>query len=117
MPINPKDPEDSAGYLYNWLVVNNARLIEEREYYFRPLKEDIVYQLWQLPDGEYSVREATHCDGCFRPTEMESHADSVEDFREYVRADIEYLRWLQSPAGEEELEHLLALQPERPSDL
>jgi hypothetical protein len=109
MPINPKDPEDSAGYLYSWLCVNNARFIEEREHYYRPLQETIVYQLWQTLEGEYIIREATCRRDGGRPTEQEAGAGSVEDFREYVRADIEYLRWLASPEGQTEEAHLQRL--------
>lgn len=32
---NPKDPENSAGRLYSWLCVNEARLIGEEQYYDR----------------------------------------------------------------------------------
>ena len=89
MPINSKDPDDSAGRLFSWLCVNNACLIEEHEHYYRPHEELIVYQLWQTLDGEYIVREATwHPDGG-RPLEQRREADSVEDFRENVWAEIE----------------------------
>jgi hypothetical protein len=108
MPINPKDPENSAGCLYSWLIVNKARYLEEREHYFRPLACLIVYQLWQLPDGEYTIREASYYnDG--KPVESAAGADSLDDFRQYVSADIAYYRWLTSPAGSEELAHLLEL--------
>jgi hypothetical protein len=108
MPINPKDPEDSAGHMYNWLVVNQAQFIKEREYYFPPLACCTVYQLWQLSDGEYTVREASYYSNG-KPVESEAGVDSINDFRQYVRDDIAYYHWLQSPGGEAELAHLLEL--------
>jgi hypothetical protein len=102
MGINPKDPEDSAGRIYSWLVASGARFIEEREHYYQPLKETIVYQLWQTVEGEFVIREATYPADGAKPTESEACAESVEDFRQYVQSDIEYYRWLASPEGQAE---------------
>ena len=84
---DPKDFDNLAGWLFSWLQENGASLIDSEEYYDR---SDRLwsYEAWQLPDGELVGRLAIWYGGV-RPDETRLHCDSLADFRQYVREEIQ----------------------------